>query len=315
DLVDLLDEQRVLVVEPQALQVACRDLLENVARQLAALGQQTLVGALVVQVGGQRLSAQQVVQALQSFVGENADFIGQVLFEFRHLRGFDGLVAFVLLRTLAAEDLHVHDGAFDARRAIQRSVAHVSGFFTENRAQQLFFRRNLAYQNVARLHCRADADYAALVQIAQEALVDVGNVASNFLGTQLRVARFDFILFDVNRSVVILFHQLFADENSVLEVVPAPWHEGHEHVAAERQLAAIRARTVGQHLALLHAVARAYQRLLADAGVLVRALELREQVNVRYDFAAQYAGLIGFHAHDHALGVHLVHDAIALAHD
>src|SRR5271168_2572953 len=323
NLVDFLDEQRVLVVEPQALQVACGDLFQDVARQLAALGQQTLIGALVVQVGGQRLSTQQVVQALQAFVGENADFIGQVLFQFGPLRGFDGLVAFVLLRTLAAEDLHVHDGAFDARRAIQRSVAHVSGFFTENRAQQLFFRRQrgfalgryLAYQNVARLHCRADADYSTLVQIAQEAFVDVRNVPRNFLGTELRVARFDFILFDVNRSVVILFHQLFADQNRVLEVVPAPGHEGHQHVAAKRQFAAIRARTVGQHLTLLHAVARAHQRLLADAGVLVRALELRKQVNVRPDFAAQYAGLIGFHAHDHALGVHLVHNAIALAHD
>ena len=232
-------------------------------------------------------------------------------------------MAFVLLRALAAEDLHVHDGAFDARRAIERSVANVSGLFTEDRAQQLFFRRqrgfalrrHLADQNVARLHGRADADHAALVEIAQEALVDVGNVPRDFLGTELRVARLDFVLLDVNRSVVVLFDQLFADQDGVFEVVPAPWQERDQHVAAKRELAAIRARTVGQHLALLHAVARANQRLLADAGVLVRALELREQVNVRPDFAAQHAGLVGFHAHDHAFGVHLVHDAVAAAHD
>ena len=276
-----------------------------------------------MQVGDKLLAAQQVVQALQAFVGENADFIGEVLFELGYLRGFDGLVAFVLLRALAAEDLHVDDGALDARRAVERSVANVAGLFAEDRAQQLFFRRqrgfalrrNLADQNVARLHGRADADHAALVEIAQEALVDVGNVPRDFLGTEFRVARFDFILLDVNRSVVVLFHQLFADEDGVFEVVPAPWHERHEHVAAESELAAIRARAVGQHLPLLHAVARANQRLLADAGVLVRALELREQVNVRSDFAAEHAGLIGFHAHDDALGVHLIDDAVAAAHD
>jgi hypothetical protein len=55
DLVDLLDEQRILVVQPQALEVARGNLFENVARQLGALGQQALVGALVVQVGGQSL--------------------------------------------------------------------------------------------------------------------------------------------------------------------------------------------------------------------------------------------------------------------
>src|SRR5277367_4878872 len=140
DLDDLFDEQRVFVVEPQPLEVARGHLFENVARQLRALDQQLLVGALVVQVGRQRLAAQQIIQALQAFVGQNADFIAQVLFELGDLRGFDRLVAFVLLRALAAEDLHVHDRAFDAWRAVERSVANVSGLFTEDRTQQLFFR-------------------------------------------------------------------------------------------------------------------------------------------------------------------------------
>ena len=50
DLVDLFDEQRVFVVEPQALEIARGHLFQNVARQLGALDQQLLVGALVVQV-------------------------------------------------------------------------------------------------------------------------------------------------------------------------------------------------------------------------------------------------------------------------
>ena len=201
---------------------------------------------------------------------------------------FDGLVTLVLFRALAAEDLHVDDGALDARRAVERSVANVAGLFAEDRAQQLFFRRqrgfalrrHLADEDVAGLDGGADADHAAFVEVAQEALVDVGNVARDFFGTELGVARFDFVLLDVNRGVVILFDQLFADEDGVFEVVPAPGKEGDQHVAAKREFAAIRARAVGQHLPLLHAVARANQRLLADAGVLVRALELREQVDV-----------------------------------
>src|SRR5208337_3287300 len=50
---------------------------------------------------------------------EVARFVGEVLFKFEDLRGFDGLVALVLLATLAGEDLDVHDGAFDAGRAIE----------------------------------------------------------------------------------------------------------------------------------------------------------------------------------------------------
>ena len=276
-----------------------------------------------MQVGDELLAAEQVVQALQALVGENANLIGEVLFELGYLRGFDGLVTLVLLRAFAAEDLHVDDGSLDARRAVERSVANVTGLLTENRAQKFFFRRErgfalrryLADEDVAGLYGGADADYAAFVEVAQEALVDVGNVPRDFFGAELRVARFDFVLLDVNRSVVVLFDELFADEDGVFKVVTAPWHEGDEHVAAKSEFAAIGARAVGQHLPLLHAVARANERLLADAGVLVRALELREQVNVRAHFAAEHAGLVGLDAHDDALGVNLIDDAVAAAND
>ena len=117
------------------------------------------------------MSAEQVVQALQTLVGQNADFVGEVLFEFCNLRALDGLVAFVLLRAFAAEDLHVHNRAFDSRRAVQRSIANVSGLLAENRAQQFLFRsqrglalrRHLADKNVAGLHRCANPNHAAFI--------------------------------------------------------------------------------------------------------------------------------------------------------
>ncbi len=151
---------------------------------------------------------------------------------------------------LRVKIFHVHDSAFDARRAVQRSVANVAGFFTEDGAEQLLFRsqrgfalrRNLANENVARLHNGADADDAAFVEVAKERFADIGDVASNFFRTELGVAGFDFILLNVDRGVVVVLDQLFADEDGVFEVVPAPWHESHEHVAAEAEFAAIGAR-------------------------------------------------------------------------
>src|SRR5439155_9677455 len=133
----------------------------------------------------------------------------------------------------------------------------------------------------------------AFVEVAKERLADVGNVASNFFGAELGVARFDFVLLDVNRSVVVVLDQLFADQDGVFEVVTTPWHKRHQDVAAESELAALRARTVGKNLALLHTVAHANQRLLADASVLVRTLELDELVDVSAHFAAKHAGVIG----------------------
>ena len=289
--------------------------------KLDALGQEALVGLFVVQVGLENFSAEQIREALEALIREDADFVGEVLLQLEDLRGFDGLVALVLFSALAGEDLDVHDGALDARRAVERSVANIAGLFAEDGAQELFFRRerglalgrDFADQNVARLDDRADANDAAFIQVAKERLADVGNVASNFLGTEFGVARLDFVLLDVNRGVVIVLHQLFADEDGVFKVVAAPWQEGHQHVAAESEFAAFGARTVGKDLALLYTIADANERLLADASVLVRTLELDELIDVRAHFAAEHAGVIGFDAHDDALRIDLIDDAFALA--
>src|SRR5579883_1123488 len=323
DLFDLFDQERILFVELEALEVARRDFLDELAGQFGALVEEAFVGLLVVQVGLQNLAAEQVRKALQALIRENADFVGKVFFELEDLVGFNGFVPLVFFSALAGEDFHVNDGAFDARRAVKGGIANVAGFFAENGTKQFFFRRergfalgrNLADQNVAGLHDRADTDDAAFVQVAEERLANIGNVARDLFGAQLGVARLDFILLDMNRGVVIVFDELFADENGVLEVVAAPRQEGDQDVAAKPELAAVGARTIGKHLAFFHAVAHANKGLLVNASVLIRTLEFDERVDIGADFAAQHAGVVGLDAHDDAFGVHLVNDAIALAKD
>ena len=85
-------------------------------------------------------------------------------------------------------------------------------------------------------------------RLRRNGLADVRNVARDFFRSQLGVARFDFELLDVDRGVVVFLDQLLADQDGVFKVVAAPGHEGHQHVAAQRQFALIGAGTVGQHL-------------------------------------------------------------------
>src|SRR4030095_7392896 len=90
------------------------------------------------------------------------------------------------------------DRAFDARRALQRGVAHVAGLLAEDRAEQLLFRgqlglalgRDLADQYVARLDRGADPDDARLVEVAQRVLRDVRDVARDLLRAEFGVAGF-----------------------------------------------------------------------------------------------------------------------------
>ena len=105
-------------------------------------------------------------------------------------------------------------------------------------------------------------------------------------------------------------------DDGVFEVVAAPRHERHQDVAAQSQLAHLGARTVGQHVALLHPLALVHDRLLVDAGVLVGALELGELIDVGAHFARKLPFLAAaFHAHDDAFAIHRIDHAGALADD
>src|SRR5271156_5768421 len=324
DLVNLFVDARILVGVANALQVTGRNALDGVAIDDLFLHDEALVGALVVQVSQHFFAAQNRFQPLQPLVGQNADFVGQVLFKLGNLLAFDQLGALVLLLTLAGEDANVHYGAFDTWRAGQRCVANVAGLFAEDCAQQLLFRRQLGFalgryfadQDVVVLDLGADADDSALVEVAQCRLGDVGNITRDFFRSQLGVARFDFKLLDVHRGVVIVADQLFGNQNRVLEVVTAPGHEGHQHVTPEGQFALLRARTIGDHLPLDHPVALANNWLLIDTSVLVGTLELDQLVDVRTNFAGQLGGMmLTLHADDNALGVDRIDDAVALGQD
>ena len=180
---------------------------------------------------------------------------------------------------------------------VKRSVFNVAGLFTEDRTQKFLFRgqlrfalwRHLADEDRARLDLSADADDAALVEIAKHVLADVRNVARDLFRAELCIAGLDLELLDVDRGVVVVLDESLGNENRVLKVVTAPRHEGDQHVAAERQFAAIGTRTVGNDLAFLDTLADLDDRTLVDTGVLVRTLELDQRVDVRRHLARDRA--------------------------
>src|ERR1043166_4449814 len=312
DLVHLFVQARIFILDLHALQVTRPQLLDQVAAEVGSLGEQLLVGLLVMEVRQELLTFKHGRQALGALVVENSLLVLEIAFQPVLLRFEDKLRALIQLRAFPGEDLAVHYRAFDAWRAVERRVLHVASLFAEDGAQQLLFRRqlrfafgcDLANQDVAGLYCCPDPDDSTFIEVAQKSLGDVGNIARNFLRAELGIACVDLELLDVNRCVVIFLHQLFGHDDRILEVVPAPRHERHEHIAPQRQFAAVGARPVRQHVALLHFLALMNDGLLVDARVLVRTLELRHLVDVGAHLAPELPFLdVALDAHDDALAV------------
>ena len=165
---------------------------------------------------------------------------------------------------------------------LQRRVANLAALLVEDRAQQallgrqlgLALRRDLADEDVAGADLGADADDAALVEVGQEVLGDVGEVTGDLLLAELRVAGVDLVLLDVDRGEDVVLHEVLAEDDRVLEVVALPRHERHEEVLAERELAVLGRGTVGDDLADLDAVARVDDDALVVRRALVGAVEL-----------------------------------------
>ena len=140
---------------------------------------------------------------------------------------------------------------------LHRGVAHLARLLTEDRAEQPLLRgqlglalgRDLADQDVAGGDLGADADDAALVEVGQHLVGDVGDVAGDLLGPELGVAGVDLVLLDVDRGEDVLLHQALAEDDRVLVVVALPRHERDEQVGAQRHLGLVGARTVGDRRA------------------------------------------------------------------
>src|SRR5262245_7474366 len=269
---------------------------------------------------GHDLVHQHVFQAAIDVAVENRELVVAVLGEPLDLLALDRHRALVLLDAVAVEYAHLDHGAGDARRQFERGVAHVGGLLAEDGAKQLLLRRHralalgrdLAHEDVARIDLGADIDDARLVEILERLFRDVGNVAGDFLRAELGVARHHLEFLDMDRGEYVVADDALGDEDRILEVVAHPRHEGDEHVPAERKLAEIGRGTVGDDLAGLNLISDAHERPLIDAGVLVRALELAQIVDVNARF--RRIGLLG-RADDDTGRVHLIDHAGAAGAD
>ncbi len=159
-----------------------------------------------------------------------------------------------LVALVAAEHLDVDDLALLAVGHLEAGVADLAGLLTEDGAQQallggelgLALGGDLADEHVAGADLGADADDAALVEVAEDVLGEVRDVPGDLLGAELGVAGVDLVLVDVDRREHVVLHEALGQDDGVLEVVALPRHEGDEQVLAERELAVVGGRAVGE---------------------------------------------------------------------
>ena len=262
------------------------------------------------------LSFHNRTQTLARTVAQGTDMIGFLALDLRQFIFFDQACALVLLAGAAVEQLHVDDRAFHSGRNLEGGIFNIARLVAENGAQQLLFRRelrfalggDLAHEDIVRLHRRADADYAAAVEVAQHVFTHVGNIAGDFFRSELGIAGDDLEFLNVYGSIDIFLDHLFGNQHGVFVVIAAPGHKGHGEVLAQGKFAVVDTGAVGQHISLFHPLTGHAGGLLAETGVLVRLVVFQQIVaaDAAAIFLVQF--IIG---HDNALGVGIAHHTVA----
>ncbi len=166
------------------------------------------LGALLeaLRTGNRHLAAQHVDQTAVDVTVEDRLLVVAVLCETLDFLALDRHRALVLFNAVAVEDAHFDDGAIRAGRHAHGGVANVGCLFTEDGAQELFFRRHRAFalrrdladEDIARLNFGTDVDDTGFVEVLQRFFRNVRNVTRDFFRTKLGVTRHHFEFFDVN---------------------------------------------------------------------------------------------------------------------
>ena len=135
-----------------------------------------------------------------------------------------------LVAAVAALHPDVDDLAGLTVRNLQRCVTHLAGLLAEDGPQEtllrgelgLALRGDLADQHVTGRHLGAHAHNAQLVEVGEDLVGQVRDVAGDLLGTQLGVAGVDRVLVDVDRREDVVLDQALREDDGVLEVVALP---------------------------------------------------------------------------------------------
>ena len=189
----------------------------------------------------------------------------------------------------AAKPLGSNHDAFFTGGQFQRVILDIFASSAKDGMQQFFFRtqfalglwRHLADEDVvSRVDFRPDLNHAIGVEISKCLFRHIRDIAGEFFASQFRLANFHFVFFQVDTREHVVTHQLFADDDRILEVVPVERHEGDETVSSQCQFALARGRTVGQNLTGFNFFAFADEGFLVQASSFVELVELTEFVFV-----------------------------------
>ncbi len=154
----------------------------------------------------------------------------------------------VARKNATCEQLRINGRTLESGRCLERYILHIAGLVAEDGAQKFFFRRwirfalrrDLSDEDVTFADLCADADDTAIVEILCGFFTHVRNFTCELFFTALCVANLKRVLFDVDGREYVLCHHALADHDSIFEVVPAPWHEGHHHVTSKSEFAHVR---------------------------------------------------------------------------
>ena len=139
------------------------------------------------------------------------------------------------------ECLYIDDNSGFTVRNTYGRITDFADLLIEDGTIQAFFSRKLrfslrsdfSYKNISGSDFGSYANDPVFVDITKGVIADIRNLTGDFFGTELRIAGFALVLFNMNRSVYIIPDELFVNKDSILVVVAFPCHKSDQNILTE----------------------------------------------------------------------------------
>ena len=161
-----------------------------------------------------------------------------------------------LIALFTSKHAHVNNATLFTVRHTQGVITNITSLFTENCSQEFFFRwligftfrRDLTNKDFTRTDPSTNANNALFIKVTQRIFTDVRNFTGDFFGTEFGLSCFNFVFFNVNRSVHIVNYEPLINQNCVFVVQAFPRHIGDQNVLTKGNFTTFSCRTISQHL-------------------------------------------------------------------
>jgi len=195
------------------------------------------------------------------------------------------------------------------RRKYERWVFDILRFVSKDGSKESFFWwkfdfslwSNLTYEKISTLNKGSHSNNSIFVEILQFVWRNIWDIISSLFRAKFGFSNIHRIFVDMNRSIIVFFHNSRTDDNRVLKVVTTPRHIRYHEISSKSELSIVDGLTISKDLSSSYWWTGSHFWLLVDNHVVIWSLKCTKFVGHLLSALVEYRNMLGIDSDDFSI--------------